>query len=227
MIWKWNQWRQCLLVFGGSGQFCWWAKIDPSGQLAVDLQASARSRRQWPIRAGSNKESNMKTVFSSILLCLCLAANGVGAKTPGEVEVGAVLREATMQGLTGPSRKLSEFRGKPLIINVWASWCGPCQQEMSSLERLAHRAGQRFTVIGISTDDYPQAALAFLKKYKTSFSHFIDSRLLLENMLGADHLPLTLLIDAQGRVLAKFYGIKEWDSAQARDMIGKAFHLKM
>ena len=110
----------------------------------------------------------MKT-FLSLLCWLLLGLSGpatlVFAKTPGEVEVGSVLREAPMQGLSGPSRLLSHYRGKPLLINVWASWCGPCQQEMPSLERLARsKLGQQFTVIGISTDDYPEAAQAFLKR---------------------------------------------------------------
>jgi thiol-disulfide isomerase/thioredoxin len=170
----------------------------------------------------------MKTIFCFFLAGLAAIANMAYATTPGEVEVGGTLREATMQGLTGPARKLSEFRGKPLIINVWASWCGPCQAEMGSLERLASsKMGKRFTVIGISTDDYPERAQAFLKRYKTSFSHFIDHQLVLENMLGADHLPLTLLVDAQGRVLAKHVGTKEWDSPEALKIIGKTFRIRM
>jgi thiol-disulfide isomerase/thioredoxin len=168
----------------------------------------------------------MKLILSLLLFGLVVAGNLALAKTPGEVEIGGTLREATMQGLSGPSRKLSEFRGKPLIINVWASWCGPCQLEMASLERLSHsKAGKQLTMIGISTDDYPEAAKGFLKKNKTSFSHFIDSRLLLENMLGAERLPLTLLVDAQGRVLGKYYGAKEWDSREAMQLIGKTFHI--
>ena len=133
-----------------------------------------------------------------------------------------------MLGLTGPSRKLSEFRGKPLIINMWASYCGPCQMEMGSLERLSrHRGGKKFAVIGISIDDYPENAKAFLQKSGTTFSHFIDSKLFMENMLGADQIPLTVLIDAQGKVLAKYYGAKEWDSPDAMALIGKAFRIQM
>ncbi|PKO33172.1 MAG: TlpA family protein disulfide reductase [Betaproteobacteria bacterium HGW-Betaproteobacteria-7] len=150
------------------------------------------------------------------------------AKTPGEVEIGSVLREAPMQGLSGPSRKLSEYRGKPLIINVWASWCAPCRMEMGSLDRLARRYGKQFTVIGISTDDYPEAARSFLQKSGTSFANFIDSKPWpLENMLGANRLPLTLLVDANGRVLAKYYGAKEWDSPQAVSIIAQTFGLKL
>jgi thiol-disulfide isomerase/thioredoxin len=170
----------------------------------------------------------MKGVFALILMALLGIAAPSLASTPGEVEIGGTLREATMLGLSGPSRKLSEYRGKPLIINVWASWCGPCRAEMGSLEALFWRyEGKQFAMIGISTDDYPEKAKAFLQKSPTSFAHFIDKRLELENMLGANRLPLTVLIDANGRVVGKYYGAKDWDSAEARATIGKAFGIRL
>jgi thiol-disulfide isomerase/thioredoxin len=167
----------------------------------------------------------MKSLLLAAVLGLSLAMPA-SAATPGEVPVGGMLRDVTMQGLNGPSRQLSQFRGKPLIINVWASWCGPCRLEMGSLERLAWRdEAKHFAVIGISTDDYPEAAKGFLKKTNATFNHYIDSRLVLENMLGAERLPLTLLIDAQGRVLKKVYGATEWDSPQTLAMIRTAFQI--
>lgn len=170
----------------------------------------------------------MKIIFSLIFLCLTATSPLACGKTSGEVGVGGFLREAQLQGLSGSSAKLSAFRGKPLLINVWASWCGPCQQEMGSLERLSRRyGGKQFNVIGISTDDYRERAAGFLQQSKTTFSNFIDSNLFMENMLGADRIPLTLLVDAQGRVLAKYYGAKEWDSPEAIEAIAKAFHIKM
>jgi hypothetical protein len=66
-----------------------------------------------------------------------------------------------------------------------------------------------------------------VQKTKTSFSHFIDQRLVLENMLGAERLPLTILVDAQGRVLDKIYGAREWDSPESLKLIGKAFGIPM
>lgn len=170
----------------------------------------------------------MKLLFSwalSLLMGICAT---VCAKTPGEIEVGATLPDAVMTGLSGPSSKLSAFRGKPLVINVWASWCAPCRSEMASLERLSRiKGGHQFTVIGISTDDYPDAARGFLKKAGTSFSHFIDSKLVLENMLGANRLPLTVLVSPQGKVLAKYYGGEEWDSPRALMLVGRNFNIKL
>ena len=149
-------------------------------------------------------------------LGLLFMSGVVRAKTPGEVEAGATLREASMRGLNGPDRRLSQYRGKPLLINVWASWCGPCRAEMGSLERLAWREqGLRFNTIGISTDDSEAAAKRYLQSANATLNHYIDHALELENMLGAERLPLTILVDAKGRVLGKYYGAREWDQADA------------
>jgi thiol-disulfide isomerase/thioredoxin len=172
----------------------------------------------------------MWRVISKRLAGVALLALAISAlsKTPGEITEGKILREASMQGLSGPTRKLSEFRGKPLLINVWASWCGPCLQEMGSLERLSQRyGGKQFHVIGISTDDYWTNAKGFLDKTRITFPNFIDNRLLLENMLGADRLPLTVLVDTQGKVLAKYYGSQQWDSPEAIAMIAKTLRIKL
>ncbi len=163
----------------------------------------------------------------ALLLAACSISTSALA-TPGEVAIGSVLREGQLQGLSGPSRKLSDFRGKPLIINVWASWCGPCRKEMGSLERLFWRfGGEQFQLIGISTDDHVELAKEALRSSKVNFPNFIDSKLTMENMLGADRIPLTLVIDAQGRVLGKFYGAKEWDSPEAIREIGKLLRTKL
>jgi thiol-disulfide isomerase/thioredoxin len=164
-------------------------------------------------------------VFGIVLAMCGLFAH---ARTPGEVVVGGALRDVSMQGISSPSRRLSDFRGKPLLINVWASWCGPCRQEMGSLERLSLRfGGKQFNVIGISTDDYRDRARAFVKQSKITFSNFIDHELVLENMLGAEHLPLTILVDADGRVLGKYFGAQEWDSPQSLALIARTLKVKL
>lgn len=170
--------------------------------------------------------TRLKWLLLAFWVGLGLACSA-SAATPGEVPVGSVLREATLRGLNGPNRQLSEFRGRPLIINVWASWCPPCVAEMDSLERLAWSdIGQQVMVIGISTDDYPEAAKGFLRKSQATLNHFIDERLMLENMLGADHLPLTLLVDAKGRVLHKVVGARDWNSPESVKLITQVFRLK-
>lgn len=167
------------------------------------------------------------SVSQAIVPVLLLCALGVSprtvAKSPGEVDIGQTVREATLRGLNGPARKLSEFRGRPLIINLWASWCEPCRQEMASLDRLAWlEPGRHFSIIGISTDDDPARALEWLKASNATINQFIDTRLQMENMLGATRIPLTVLIDAEGRVLEKVYGAREWDSPESLRLIRTA-----
>ncbi|MDE2440134.1 MAG: TlpA family protein disulfide reductase [Betaproteobacteria bacterium] len=167
-------------------------------------------------------------LFFALLIAVLTLFSPAQAKTPGEVDAGSPLRDLPLPGLNGPTKQISDFRGKPLIINVWASWCGPCRAEMGSLDRLAKRYGKQFTIIGISTDDYPDNARIFLQKSGTAFPMFIDRQPWpLENMLGANRLPLTVLIDADGKVLSKYYGAHEWDSREAVDAIAKVFKLKL
>ncbi len=185
-----------------------------------------------PLAAGFGTRSRILSQMMKPLLALCsfllLISGTTLAATPGEVPVGGTLREARLNGLTVPPAKLSSFRGKPLIINVWASWCAPCRAEMASLDKLAKRSrGKAFKVIGISTDDYPEKAYDFLERAGIGFENFIDAKLELENMLGADRLPLTLLIDAQGKVLVKHYGARDWDSSETRQLIAKAFGIQL
>jgi thiol-disulfide isomerase/thioredoxin len=160
----------------------------------------------------------------SLLTCLALVSSISFAAPPRTVPIGGKLYESTLQGLNGPPRKLSEYRGKPLIINVWASWCGPCREEMASLERLAWRDRDRhFAIIGISTDDRVEQAQKLLKNSNATISQFIDSGLAMETMLGASRLPLTVLVDADGRILKKIYGARQWDGAEAVRMIKDTF----
>lgn len=151
-------------------------------------------------------------------------ANAASATGDGSVQVGQSLPDATMAGLNSPPRTFASYRGKPLIVNVWASWCTPCRAEAASLERFAwSEAGKPYVVIGISTDDDRTAALKWLRESNATLSHFIDANVVLENMLGASRIPLTVLVDAQGRVVDKVRGAREWDSPESVQLIQRAF----
>lgn len=170
-----------------------------------------------------SRRSALLALSASALLPRTAMAQGT-EKLPDEAKVGQLLQDAPMLGLNGPNRRLSDYRGRPLLINVWASWCGPCRAEMASLERLAwldHPVP--FAVIGISTDDYPERAQQLLKATNATISHFIDRKLQLETLLGASRLPLTVLVDAHGRVVDKVYGARQWDSPESRAMVRDAF----
>jgi peroxiredoxin len=99
---------------------------------------------------------------------------------------------------------------------------------MASFERLAWRDGdQYFVIIGISTDDVAEQALRLLHNANATISQYIETDLQMENMLGASRLPLTVLVDADGKILEKVYGAREWDGADARRLIEDVFHKRV
>jgi thiol-disulfide isomerase/thioredoxin len=176
----------------------------------------------------SSTKALRQSIAASVCAITLLATPAVASvqAPPPLVAVGHVLPDVVMAGLNGPNKPLSSYRGRPLIINVWASWCGPCRKEAASLERLAwSKAGSRYTVIGISTDDDRNAALKWLGHSNATISHYIDSgpRWTLEHMLGASTIPVTVLVDAGGRVVARFRGARDWDSAESIQLIERAF----
>ncbi len=91
---------------------------------------------------------------------------------------------------------------------------------MASLERLAwmDNVGD-VVIIGVSTDDFRERAEAYLDSINPTILHFLDSDLRIENMLGATRIPLTVLVNARGQVVKKFYGAKAWDDPAAVKMI--------
>jgi thiol-disulfide isomerase/thioredoxin len=166
----------------------------------------------------------MKRVMLLVLLAPLLCAPAALPAAGAEVAVGQTLRAAVLRGLNGPDRPLAAFRGRALIINVWASWCGPCRAEMASLERLAWRdEGRAFAIIGISTDDFREQALGWLQQSNATISQFIDQQLQMEHMLGATRLPLTVLVDARGRVRLKVYGARQWDAPDSLALVRQTF----
>ena len=172
----------------------------------------------------------IKAIRRAVAACACglplltTPVVAAAADAPAPAAVGRPLPDVVMAGLNGPQRSLSSYRGRPLIINVWASWCGPCRAEAASLERLSwSEAGSPYVVIGISIDDDRNAALKWLRHSNATVSHYIDSRLTLEHMLGASTVPLTVLVDAGGRVVARFRGARQWDSAESIRIIERAF----
>ena len=81
----------------------------------------------------------------------------------------------------------------------------------------------KYTVIGISTDDDRKAAERWLRQSNATLSHYIDRDLVLERLLGASTIPLTVLVDEQGRVVSRIRGAREWDTDESWMLVERAF----
>jgi thiol-disulfide isomerase/thioredoxin len=114
----------------------------------------------------------------------------------------------------GTMRQLADFRGRPVLVNLWATWCAPCVREMPSLDRLQARLGDRLTVLAISQDRGGAHVVdPFVEKLALpKLAIFLDPMDTVGPALEVRGLPTTLLIDGDGRIVAQLEGAAEWDS---------------
>ena len=124
----------------------------------------------------------------------------------------------------GAPINLADFRGKPVLVNLWATWCAPCIAEMPTLDRLAAREVGRLHVLTISqdTDGREKVEAFFAEQGYRNLKTWLDPDMSLMAELQARDLPTTILYDAQGRELWRVSGPEECDSSRAAMLIGEA-----
>jgi thiol-disulfide isomerase/thioredoxin len=118
---------------------------------------------------------------------------------------------------TGKSVSLSDFRGRPLLLNIWATWCLPCRKEMPSLDRLQAKFDrQKFLVLPLSIDrgGIPAVEKFYEELGLKSLGIYVDQTGTALNQLGLLGIPATLLINSEGREVGRKLGPAEWDSAE-------------
>jgi peroxiredoxin len=126
----------------------------------------------------------------------------------------------TVSLLNGDTMKLAGQRGKPVLINFWATWCGPCREEMPAMERLynKHRA-RGFVLLAVSVDTDAALVKPFLQQHKLTFPVALDAKMDLANAYGVRALPASFLIDGHGYLTALALGPRAWDNRAAHTLV--------
>ena len=169
--------------------------------------------------------------LSIIVLVLALAAPGPAAPAVGD--------PAKALGLTRPASsrptpdvpfgtaddatlRVSDFKGKVVFLNFWATWCKPCEEEMPGLERLYQRfKSQGLVVLAVSLDaDGASVVRPFVARHKLTFPVGLDPRQTVSGAWGVWALPASVIIDRSGRRVLAANGPREWDGATAAALFG-------
>jgi thiol-disulfide isomerase/thioredoxin len=130
--------------------------------------------------------------------------------------------EVTFVDKDGQPRSLKEWRGKVVLLNLWATWCAPCRKEMPSLDRLSRELGSdKFEVVALAIDRAGKdAAGRFLDQVQaTGLKLYVDGTARMSTPLKVVGLPTTLLIDKDGREIGRLTGPAEWDAPEAQALI--------
>ena len=130
----------------------------------------------------------------------------------------------TLRAAEGPNVRLGEQRGRVVLVNFWATWCGPCRQEMPHLNRLYEKyRSSGFTLLGVNIDEDPRAAIELARKLGVTFPVLLDTDKKVSRLYDMSAMPATIVIDRDGRVrhLHRGYrdGYEKTYEQQIRDLL--------
>ncbi|HEX8365475.1 MAG TPA: TlpA disulfide reductase family protein [Allosphingosinicella sp.] len=138
---------------------------------------------------------------------------------------GAAAPSVPFEDGEGQPATLADFRGRPLLVNFWATWCPPCVREMPSLDRLAAQQGRNgVQVIAISQDLDGRQKVAdfFAERRLAELEPYLDGDMAFMTALRIETLPTTILYDAAGREVWRMTGMAEWDGERASGLLREA-----
>ncbi|HSC17505.1 MAG TPA: TlpA disulfide reductase family protein [Rhizomicrobium sp.] len=177
--------------------------------------------------------TNPTFAFAATVVLLALTACGRQPASAPSANTGALAKLKEEQpakavppvsfvDANGATHALTEFRGRYVLLNLWATWCAPCVRELPALSHLQAALGaKRLLVVPVSVGrDTAAETAAFLKQHKADLPVYIDTKSAFLHAFGAFGLPLSVLIDPQGREIARASGAVHWDAKDSIDYFG-------
>ena len=161
---------------------------------------------------------NRKTISQLLLIAasVCIVAMAQAGEVQGKAP------DFTLKSNSGKNIKLSEHRGEVVLLNFWASWCGPCRQEMPLLENLQDRYGSYgFTVMGVNVEEDSSKAKKMLRDVPVSFPILFDTENKASKLYKVSAMPSTVMIDRDGNMRYLHKGYKSGDEQEYAKWVKK------
>ncbi len=129
-------------------------------------------------------------------------------------------KDFTLNDLRGSTVTMKDFRGKVVFLNFWASWCGPCRDEMPSMELLWQiLQDDDFVILAVDVRETKDEVTSFIEENDYTFPVLLDSWGQVANMYDVRAYPTTFLVDREGKVVGKAVGIRKWATEDSFDLI--------
>ena len=149
----------------------------------------------------------MRALAAALLVMLCGAAAAADLK----LWTGGPPPALALKDLDGRQHRLADYRGKVVLINFWATWCGPCREEMPSIQELKNKlAGRPFVVLAVNLDEPESRIRKFLTQMKLDFPILLDPDRNVAKGWNARILPATFIVGPDGRVRYSLVGEMDW-----------------
>jgi peroxiredoxin len=159
---------------------------------------------------------SMIIIGVGVIVLLQMKDTPYGINKKPRLQKGALAPDFSFPDLDGKMVNLSDFRGQIVFLNIWATWCPPCVDEMPSMEKLHQvMANEKFQILAVSVDtDGKKAVKPFVERYKLSFPILTDIKGTIRALYQTTGIPETIIIDKNGIVIEKVIGPRDWASTQ-------------
>ena len=157
----------------------------------------------------------MPRVPALICLALLFACNGGRPPRIGETAPNFTVTDSQR------TVTLTQLRGKPVLLNFWATWCPPCVEEMPSLVELQRKLGDKVIILAVSEDADQNAVNQFVRDHNVELLTVRDSKQSANALYGTFKFPETYVIDKDGVIRRKFIGATDWTNPEIVDYLNK------
>jgi len=158
-----------------------------------------------------------------LLVAAAIATGSMAFVAPASAAApaaNAVAPDFTLRGSDGRNVRLDELRGQVVLVNFWATWCGPCREEMPRLDTLYQKYRKSgFVLLGVNVDDDPRTALATAAKLGVSFPVLLDTDKKVSKLYDLNTMPSTIVIDRDGKVRLVHQGYRAGTEADYEQQI--------
>ncbi len=179
-------------------------RVTPMETVLRELPAAVAERAA---RFTCNSRKACIQCISAVAVVLSLVMVLSGCKGAAGPRIGQVVPDFVLPRLDGKVLKLSNYRGKIVMLNLWATWCPPCIAEMPLLNTIAERYGAKgLSVVGIAGDENADDVRSFVQETPLRFDVLLDPHGAVGTEYGITGYPETFLIDREGKLLVKFVG---------------------
>jgi cytochrome c biogenesis protein CcmG/thiol:disulfide interchange protein DsbE len=169
-----------------------------------------------PAEPGSS--SLIGWMLGAVVLAAALALILLGdSKVPAPLRRGSVAPDFTLPALSDESISLESLRGRVVLVNFWATWCKPCEDEMPSMEALYRRLHPRgFEMVAVSVDETTAPIDEFVQRMSITFPIALDPTQETARLYQTTGFPESLLVDQQGIVVERYVGPRDWEIYRER-----------
>lgn len=193
---------------------CTW-RISAFGKTMNEVNKETRKTRR--VNYQSIIVISLIVIGIGIILLLQSGKSDFNSTGKLQLEKSMPAPDFTLPDLDGKMVSLADFKGRVVLLNIWATWCAPCVEEMPSMEKLYQKLkDEKFVILAVSIDEAGAAAVRpFMKKHQLTFPALIDSAGNIKSLYQATGVPESFIIDKKGYIVEKVIGKRDWAADSA------------